>query len=77
MLNSELLAQKKNGLGPVKKDLNWSYRAREHLGTCVNTQMFPNVFEINDDKINEKMNVVSEFYAMFFLLIPKKYLWDH
>ena len=31
-----------------------------------------NVFEINEDRINKKINVVVEFYAMFFLFMLKK-----
>ena len=34
--------------------------------------MSPNVFEINEDRIN----VVSEFYAMFFLVMLKNNLED-
>ena len=33
--------------------------------------MSPNVFEINKDKINE-MNIVSECYAMFSIVMLKK-----
>ena len=43
-----------NSFGPVKKDLNWSYRASKHLETFLlksfPLRMSPIVFEINEDK---------------------------
>ena len=47
----------KNGFGPIRKYLNWSYRANKHLRTFLLTgfasRMSPNVFEKNEGKINE------------------------
>ena len=37
--------------------------------------MPPNVFEINGDKIN-KINVVSEFYAIFSLVMLKNFFYN-
>ena len=34
----------------------------------------PKCFEINEDKMNENIYIVSEFYAMFFLVMLKKNL---
>ena len=45
-----------NVFGPVKKDLNWSNMAGKHLETFLLTsfpsKISPNVFEINEDKID-------------------------
>ena len=49
-----------NSFGPVRKDLNWSYRASKHLGTFLLTSFTSRI---------EEMNVVDEFYAMFFLVM--------
>ena len=62
----------KNSFGPVKKDLNWSYRPNKHLETFLfksfPPRMSPNVFEINEDKIY-KDKCCGEFNAIFFLVI--------
>ena len=62
-------------LRPVKKDLNWSYRASKHLETFLlksfPLKMSPIVFEINEDTIY-KDKCCGEAYAMFFLLMLKK-----
>ena len=46
-----------NCLGPVKKDVNWSYRASKHLGTFLLTsypsRMCQMLFEINEDEMNK------------------------
>ena len=67
----------KSGSGPVKKNLNWSYRASKHfetflLKTSFPSRISPNVFEINEDKINKEISVVAKFYALFFLGIKRK-----
>ena len=58
-----------------KKDLNWSYRPSKHLETFLlksfPPRMFPNVFEMNEDKIYKDKCCV-EFYAIFFLVMSKK-----
>ena len=65
----------RNSFGPVKKDLNWSYRPSKHLETFLlkgfPPRMSPNVFDINEDKIY-KDKCCGEFYAMFFLVMLKK-----
>ena len=65
----------KISFGPVKKNLNWSYRASKHLETFLlksfPLRMSPIVFEINEDIIY-KDKCCGESYAMFFLVMLKK-----
>ena len=61
-----------NSFRPVQKDLNWSYRARKHLGTYLLTsfpsRMSANVYEIDEDKINQN-KCFGKFYTIFFLVL--------
>ena len=66
-----------------KKDSNWSYRARKHLGTFslkkFPSRMSSNVFEVNEDKAKKKMfgsyyvlknigRVGRDFFIILFFL---------
>ena len=46
------------------------------LLTSFPSGMSRNLFEINGDKVNEEIDAVSEFYAMFFHVILNFFLKD-
>ena len=75
MLRERPVKIPKNNFGPVKKDLNWSYRVSKHFETFLlksfPLRMSPIVFEINKEKIY-KDKCFGESYAMFFPLMLKK-----
>ena len=61
-----------NGFGQVKKRPQLVLCLGIFLSTSFLSRMFPNVFEINEDKIH-KINVVSE-YHVFSCYVKEKYV---